>query len=232
MNSGSSPRGERGFLENFLARGRATAVADADTTKLLISRVQAGDRDALETLCSRYLMRVLAAVRARLGAKLRQKVESWDVVQDVLIDAVRRVNSFEFRTEGAFLKFLNKIVENRIRDEADRWAAKKRDANLEVPLKPSSPDGADPYSTITLKQGWGSPSGILSLSEDLSRLEAAMDNLTEEYRELIVATKLEGRTYAEIAEESEISTDAVRMRLSRAMAALTREFRKLDGGGG
>jgi hypothetical protein len=48
------------------------------------------------------------------------------------------------------------------------------------------------------------------LSEALSRLEKAMDNLSEDSRELIVAVKIEGRTYDEIAQALGKSPDAVR----------------------
>ena len=92
---------------------------EPETTQILIQQVQQGNQKALEELCNRYYTRVLAAVRIRLGRKLRSKVESWDIVQDVMVDALRTIGSFEFRTEGAFLKYLNQVVRNRIRDEAD-----------------------------------------------------------------------------------------------------------------
>lgn len=57
-------------------------------TQLLIGQIQQGDRAALEELCRRYQQRVLAAVRVRLGAELRRKIESWDLVQEVMIEAV------------------------------------------------------------------------------------------------------------------------------------------------
>jgi DNA-directed RNA polymerase specialized sigma24 family protein len=58
---------------------------DPTSTQALLQRVQIGDKGALNDLYNRYLMRVLAAVRARLGAELRGKLESCDVVQDALL---------------------------------------------------------------------------------------------------------------------------------------------------
>jgi RNA polymerase sigma factor (sigma-70 family) len=52
--------------------------------------------------------------------------------------------------------------------------------------------------------------------------------LNPEYRELIVAAKLEGMSYAEIAEELGKSRDAVRMQLKRALVELTKIFRDLE----
>jgi hypothetical protein len=58
------------------------------TTQVLIDRVQHGNPSsrvaALNELCARYQERVLRAVRIRLGAKLRAKLQSSDVVQDVM----------------------------------------------------------------------------------------------------------------------------------------------------
>ena len=53
-------------------------------------------------------------------------------------------------------------------------------------------------------------------------------SLPEEARELIVAVKIEGRTYQEIAEALGKSQDAVRMQVKRALLALTNAFRVLE----
>ncbi|HUY36467.1 MAG TPA: sigma-70 family RNA polymerase sigma factor [Pirellulales bacterium] len=202
------------------------------TTQVLIEQVQAGDSAALNVLCDRYLMRVLAAVRIRLGAKLRRKVESGDIVQEVMLEALGKISSFDFRTEGAFLKYLNRVVENRIRDEADRWQAGCRDVNLEVSLDPPRSSGsANPLDIPGAATP--TPSKLLSLEEDLARLEVAMDRLgdeSEEYRELIVAVKIEGQNYAELAEQRGKTPDAIRMKVRRAQAALARIYKELDAG--
>ncbi len=198
------------------------------STEILIQRVGDGDLAALEALYDRYQTRVLAAVRIRLGAKLRQKVESWDIVQNVMMAALRKVESFDFRSEGAFLKYLNKLVENRIRDEADRWQAQKRDLNREVGLNvPRSPESSI-LLDIQAGSGVPTPSKIAAFHEDLEQLELAMDRLPEESRELLVAVKIEGRSLGELAEESDKSTDAVRMQVNRAMARLTESFRQFE----
>lgn len=208
---------------------------EPQTTQILIRRVQSGDQTALEELCDRYLARVLSAVRIRLGAKLRRKVESSDIVQDVMVDALRKIESFEFRSEGAFLKYLNEVVQNRIRDEADYWSAQKRAPDREVGLQIArSPDSSIPFE-IGMGASVPTPSKIVSLGEDLAILERAIDRIGEqsqEYRELIVAVKIEGRSFREIAEEDGKTPDAVRMQFNRAMAALAKAFQELSADGG
>jgi RNA polymerase sigma-70 factor (ECF subfamily) len=191
--------------------------------------VQAGDQQALNDLYSRYVMRVLAAVRARLGAELRGKLESWDIVQDALLASLKNVQSFELASEGAFLNWLAKIVENRIRDHLDYFRAEKRDHRLEQPVPGArSPDESAPLD-LAERRCAPTPSQLLILTEDLARLERAMDQLPEDSRELIVAVKIEGRTYQEIAEALGKTSDAVRMQVKRALLALTKAFSTLEG---
>jgi RNA polymerase sigma-70 factor (ECF subfamily) len=199
---------------------------DIRTTKLLVAESQKGNRSALNELCDRYISRVLVAVRARLGDGLRRKVESWDIVQEVMIDAIRDVEDFSFRTEGAFLNYLNRVVENRIRDEADRWAAKKRHPDHEVQLDAArSNQSANP---LQIADAGPTPSRIVALTDELTRLEAAITQLPDEYRDLIIAAKIEGRSYQELAEESGKTSDAIRMQVGRAMIALGKVFRRMS----
>lgn len=204
---------------------------ESPNTQVLLNRIQQGDQIALNDLLQRYYARVLAAVRIRLGVRLRAKMESSDIVQEVMIDALRKVENFEFTTEGDFMKYLNQVVLNRIRDQADHWGAKKRDMEKEVPLeKDRSLRSGNPLDTIGTRSGL-TPSKIVSRQEDLAMLERAMDRLgeqSEEYRDLLVAVELEGRTYGEIAAETGETPDAVRMRRNRARAALATIYKDLD----
>lgn len=207
-------------------------MSESETSRALVERVQQGQAGALDELCHRYLARVYAAVRIQLGAGLRAKVESGDIVQDVMIDAVRRLKTFDFQTEGAFLHYLNRVVANKVRDEADRWKASKRDQGRESPLAAERSGGISLCPSEF--DSAGTPSKIVSRQEDLELLERALDRLAEEsaeYRDLVVGIKLEGRSYAEIAEETGTTPDAVRMRVNRAMKSLTGIFRQIEGGG-
>jgi RNA polymerase sigma-70 factor (ECF subfamily) len=202
-------------------------MSDPVSTQMLLQRVHTGDQGALNDLYSRYLMRVLAAVRARLGAELRGKLESWDVVQEAFLASLKNVPSFDQKSEGAFLNWLAKVVENRIRDQIDFIRAEKRDHRLEKPLEVRSAESSAPLD-IPEKHGASTPSQVMILSEDLARLEKAIDQLPAESRELVVAVKIEGRTYDEIAQATGKSPDAVRMQVKRALVALANAFHILE----
>ena len=200
------------------------------STQVLLQRFQSGDNDALNELYSRYLNRVLAAVRARLGAELRGKLESCDILQDALLASLKNVQSFSQTGEGAFVNWLAKVVENRVRDNLDYFRAKRRDHRLEKPLPGARSDESAAPLDLPERRCAPTPSQALMLSEDLARHEMAMDQLSEESRELIVAVKIEGRSLQEIAQAVGKSPDAVRMQVKRALVALTNAFRALEAG--
>ena len=204
---------------------------DPLNTQILISRIQDGDSTAREELCQRYLNRVYSAVRLRLGTRLREKVQSCDIVQQAMLDVVKGAEVFECRSEGKFLNYVNRAVENRIRDEADRWQTQKRDIKKEISIEGArSPQGSTPLD-IPDAHGAPTPSLVAIRNEELATLERAMDLLgqqSEEYCELIIAVQIEGRTYAEIAEEVGKSPDAIRMQARRAQVELAKIYRTLD----
>jgi len=159
-----------------------------------------------------------------MGRALRSKLESIDVVQDVLVHAVRDLGKFTYKDEGDFVRWLASITENRLRDNLDKLHAGKRDIRREVQLdRQKSPDNnstainMEPIATTT-------PSVILSRKEEFDRLSRAIETLKKEYREIIVLTKIEGLSYQDIGDKLGKTADAVRMLACRAMAALSCAF--------
>ena len=97
------------------------------------------------------------------------------------------------------------------------------------PLENPRSDGSAIPLEIPDKSGLPTASRVMMLSEDMLRLEQALDHLPAETRELIIAVKLEGRTYQELADETGKTSDAVRMQANRAMDALHDEMLWRDG---
>ena len=168
---------------------------------------------------------------AAIRAELRQRVQSLVIVQEAMLDSLKNLEKFDYASEGAFLKWLTAIVENRIRDQRDFHKAARRDMGKQSPLENPRSDGSAIPLEIPDKSGLPTASQVMMLSEDMLRLEQALDHLPAETRELIIAVKLEGRTYQELADETGKTSDAVRMQVSRAMDALTAVFRELEAKG-
>ena len=111
-------------------------------TQELVVLAKGGDDSAQDRLCRVYGERVRRIVRLRMGAELRSRLESMDIVQDALMCAFRDMQDFNYTNEGDFLRWLRQIAENRIRDNLQKLHAEKRDIRKESPL-----DGHAPTST-------------------------------------------------------------------------------------
>jgi RNA polymerase sigma factor (sigma-70 family) len=200
------------------------------TTQQLIGDAQRGNSDARDELYRRYALRVLFLVRVRMGPKLRLKEESGDMAQEALLKSLAGLDRFVYASDGAFIGFLAKKVEEVIRDKADYWEAQGRNPNREFPLDFSRSSGGQlPLNGMKVRGG-ANPRDIVARNEELDRLSRALDALREEspeYWELVVAINLEGRSFAEIAAERGITPDAVKQKSYRAKAALVRIFEGL-----
>ena len=195
-----------------------------DRTRHLVALAQDGGELALNRLCRVYGARVLWIIRLRMGAELRSQLESMDVVQDVLMSALKDLGSFTYKTEGDFLRWLSRIAENRLRNQLQRLHANKRDIRKEVQLNSYRPTVEDSFVAALDAVDTTTPSAIMSKREELDKLAKAIDALKPEYRQVIVLTKIEGLSYREIGDKLDRSADAARMLFSRAMAALTGAF--------
>ena len=69
-----------------------------------------------------------------------------------------------------------------------------------------------------------SPSRSLRRRERLDRLQAALDALSPDHRQVIVLARLKGLRMTEIAERMERSPNAVALLLARALAKLRESF--------
>lgn len=200
-------------------RNRDDSLADS---LILIRQAKGGDEAALNDLFKRYSPRVLQIVRLRLGAAMRAKLESQDIVQEAFARAVKGFDRFELRHEGAFLHWLGELIRNSIRDRADHFGALKRNARLESPLEAGhAPDASVDMSLPGFDP---TPSRILENQEDLRKLTDAMDRLPEDVRDVIVYRDLEELSFAEIGEMMGRSEDAARMHYVRAKAKLAGLF--------
>jgi len=149
-----------------------------------------------------------------------------DLVQEALIEAVKDLGDFAYSNDGDFLRWLSSIVENTIRDNVDRIHAAKRDVRRQVSLDKMAARADMLHADAGLPVVTTTPSVVLSLREELDRLEEAMDRLKPQYREVIVMAKIEGLSCKEIAARQNKRPAAVAMSLSRAIVAVTNIFEK------
>lgn len=181
----------------------------AECTLDLLGRARAGDRDALDALCRRFLPRLERWATGRLPRAARDLVDTGDIVQEALIRVVRHVEDFAPRHEGAFQAYLRKTLFNLIKDAGRR-------ARTLPPRSELAADPADPSA---------SPLEV-AIGRDLAaRYEAALDRLKPEDQEAIILRIELHMSYEEIATATaKPSPDAARMAVSRALLRLAEEL--------
>jgi len=97
----------------------------------LLLKAQSGDEDALNRLLTRYSPRLQRWARGRLPTGLRTMLDTGDLVQEAVINALRHFNTFEIRSDGALQAYLRHAVSNRSTDLYRR--AGRRPARGEMP---------------------------------------------------------------------------------------------------
>ena len=173
-------------------------------TQRLWQKARDGDRSAYDQLFALHHDRALLFLRARLGPKLRESIDSRDVLQEAYLAAHRDFDRFEWRDEGAFLRWLFRIVERRLADLADHHGAEKRQP---VPLPTLDPSG---------------PITRIDRSEHRARVARGLDSLSKDHREVLLHRFFGDLSAAEAGERMQRSAGAVRNLTARALAELAR----------
>ena len=192
---------------------------ESSVTQDLVERARHGDREAFGALVDRYRERLEALVHLRLGKRLRQKVEPEDVLQEVYVRARPALQSFQLTDKGSFFRWFGAIAEHVIQDLAPR--------HLEAEKRALSHERSLERERLFEARG-PSPSEILRRWERLERLEAALDRLHPDHREVIILSVVRGLLTREIAERMHRSPQAVGMLLLRAVRKLREEFGTTD----
>ncbi|MBI3866759.1 MAG: sigma-70 family RNA polymerase sigma factor [Planctomycetia bacterium] len=175
-------------------------------THTLWRQARAGDRAAYDRLFGLHADRALMFIRARLGTRLREKVESQDVLQDAYLAAHQAFATFEYADEGAFTRWICRIIDNRIRDLGDHFGALKRQA-VELPH-------SDPTGPVT----------AADRAEHRAKVCTAIDALEEDHRQVLLLRFFEGLSAEDTGRRMNRSAGAVRKLAARALAELGKQL--------
>jgi RNA polymerase sigma-70 factor (ECF subfamily) len=178
-------------------------------TRELFERARGRGPEAVNAFYERCARKLLPLIRLRLGRTLRAEMESRDILQVVLCKSIERLD--QVKDPSAVMGWLARMAENEIRDQADFHRRERRDAARRSPIEDAASVPAPVRQALSL----------VIVSEEMERLERALESLPDAQREIILLRKLEELTFPEIAARTGKSEDACRMAFSRAMAALT-----------
>jgi len=190
----------------------APGTVPIDATLDLVARVRTGDQEAWAALISRFLRPLKQLGHNRLRGQARGMMDTDDVVQDALINTVKRLDHIDCRTHGALSAYLRRAVLNRIVDAARRSSRMTSDDDAIA----RSPDPGP------------SPLDNLLDQEETRRYRAALLKLSPRDRALIVGRLRDRLAYRDLAARLGLPTpDAARMASMRAFCRLAEALKRV-----
>jgi RNA polymerase sigma-70 factor (ECF subfamily) len=193
------------------------ALADPDTD-VLLDRAAAGDEPARQQLLVRHRDQLRQMVAVRLDPRLAARVDPSDVVQDTLVDAARKLDGYLRDRPLPFYPWLRRLAWERLAKCHHRHTAHRRNVAREEALALS--DASVQELANRLLDRGPSPSQQAERRELIVRARAALGQLPERDREVLVLRYLEHLSTADTAAVLEITEGAVKLRHLRALERL------------
>jgi RNA polymerase sigma-70 factor (ECF subfamily) len=188
-------------------------VEEAELRRLL-ARAQAGEAGAFDQLTSRYRPGLRTFVAARLADRLAARIDPSDVVQEVLLDAFNRLTDYLARRPMPWRTWLWKTAYERLLKARQHHGRGRRSVGREVPW----PDRSSLLLVRPLLAA--GPGERLEREELAQRVRAALAELAEADRELLLMRNLDELPYDEIACLLDVEPAAARQRYGRALLRL------------
>jgi RNA polymerase sigma-70 factor (ECF subfamily) len=191
---------KEGPRASISAHGRTiSAVDDRD----LVDATKRGDREAFRTLFERYHRRAYALAYG----VVRQQDDALDIVQDAFIKAHKHLDKFE--GTSSFYTWLYRIVMNLAIDHLRKHRRVR-------PVELDEQNLAESDDPLLPKLLGGNPGRALLDKEIRERIDAALGELSENHRAVLVMRELEGLSYEEMAQAMGCSKGTIMSRLFHA----------------
>jgi RNA polymerase sigma-70 factor (ECF subfamily) len=190
---------------------RFVYVTVSDSDRELVAALRQGEPRAVDAVFAREHGRVLSYLTRMSGRR--------DVAEDLLQETfLRLVKHAQRLAEDTRIEvWLLSVARNLCRSQF-RSGAVERDRNSQLARLPRPPSAASPHDSLEHKE--------LSL-----RLDAALQTLSFEHREVLILLVVETLPQAAVAELLGLSHDALRQRFSRARKQLAEKLDKAPASG-
>jgi RNA polymerase sigma factor (sigma-70 family) len=124
-------------------RGGRSGLDEGATSIELIRLARAGDRSAMNELFERNFPPLRRWAHGRLPRWVRNVAETADLVQDVMLNAFRRLDAVEIRRRGALQAYLRRAIHNRINDEFRSFGRRPHQEELDGTMSDARPSPLD-----------------------------------------------------------------------------------------
>jgi RNA polymerase sigma-70 factor, ECF subfamily len=205
----------QGVTVKIMAKENTNSSASDET---LVRAAHQGDMNAFEELVMRHREKIFA----RAFSMLRNEDEAVDLSQEAWVKAWQRLN--QFQGDSSFVTWITRIVINLCLDHLRRQKRQKTDSIEQMDEETGGVERQLPVITPN-------PTEKLERQELRTRINRALDQLSEEHRTVLVLHEFEEMEYKEIAKTMGCSIGTVMSRLfyaRRRMASLLAGLRKED----
>jgi RNA polymerase sigma-70 factor (ECF subfamily) len=188
--------------------------ADRESDKVLVERVQRGDKKAFDLLVLKYQHKVANLI----SRYIRDQAEVFDVTQEAFIKAYRALPNF--RGESAFYTWLYRVAINTAKNHLAAQARRPPGEDIEA-------DTAEQMDMGAPLKDMDTPERLALQGEIAQTIQKALDDLPQDLRTAITLRELEGLSYEEIAQAMDCPIGTVRSRIFRAREAIDARLKPL-----
>lgn len=190
-------------------------------TEELLRQAEQGDSGAREGLLARHRDRLRKMIAWRIDRRLAARVDPSDVVQEVLVEASRKMDRYLRERPLPFYPWLRSLAgEHLVTLHRRHVRSRGRSVLREEPGLLNLPDESAAELAARLVTSSTSPTQRALRKEQRERVRQALGQLSERDREVLVLRNLEQLSVADTAQVLGISAGAVKVRHLRALERL------------
>jgi RNA polymerase sigma-70 factor (ECF subfamily) len=194
---------------------------ESSETQRIIQSAMAGDRSAPDRLFERHRAALRQMIHLRLDRALSRRVDASDIVQEVLLEASRRLPDYLKSPSLPFHVWLRQIARDHLIDAHRRHrVAQRRSLDREQPLAAQYLDRSSLDLAAQLCAAELTPAAAAIRQELERRFHAALDQLDADDREILLMRHIEQLSNLEVAQSLGLTEPAAGMRHLRAVRRL------------
>ena len=201
---------QAGIVMGHLASVIGISTEDA----ALVADLKAGSEDAFAILIAQYHQPLYSLI----ARSINDPADAADITQEVFIKVFRSIRSFH--GDASLRTWLYRIALHEASNQRRWWSRhKKQEVTIDSPYGQEDEDNSVCLSATLADEG-NSPFDNVAQSEVRERVEAALRQIPEVFRTVVVLREIEGFSYEEIAEILNVNLGTVKSRLTRGRSAL------------
>jgi RNA polymerase sigma-70 factor (ECF subfamily) len=200
------------------------AFADEDE---LVRQAINGDSLSLQALLHRYQAPLLAYIRRNLPSSIATAFDPEDVLQDMCVEAVRRISDFKPKGPDAIVRWLMTIARNRMVSLVREVQAQKRGGGIP---RQHEADGDSEFDAVTgllraIAVYGRTPSRSAIAHELVFVIHRVLEQLSEDQRQAIQLRHIEGLAAKDAAVRMNRTEGAFHLLCNRGLKELRQELR-------